>query len=452
MKRLSRRTVLRGAGVALGLPLLDAMLDGRGVWSSPAVAADPSAPIYLLSMMVPNGTYTIEWFPAETGPTYALVPKVVRSVNWLEPLAPHRNDFTLLSGLFKEQGTLNKDINNDGHARGTATFAVGEPISLAGAGGPSFDQVAAAELGGTTRFRSVAAAIGGVTDPHWSYISWTAKDQPLSPYRDPAQMFQDLFGATPAVDPDATPPPNYGKSVLDFVKDDLARLQTRVGGADRVRLDAHLSALRDLERQLASTDGSTPVPTGPAACRRPDVPAATADLSNERVQLMLDLQLMAFACDLTRFGSFQMGSRADERVFSWLGISDGHHTVSHDYTVQGETLREKMWNDEIEQFALLLAKMKEIRVSADSTLLDQSVVFFGSEHSESDIDGHYQGDLPLIVAGRGGGRLKTGQHLRFQSTDGYTYSDVLLTLLQVVGSAATSFGPYGTKSVPGILV
>jgi hypothetical protein len=363
----------------------------------------------------------------------------------------------VLSGLMKTQGTLNKNLALDAHLRATATFATGDPVTAAGAGGPSFDQVAAAELGGTTKFRSVAAAIGGVTEAHWSYISWSAKDEPVPPYRDPAQLFNDLFASfSPQPTDPATPKPrDYGKSVLDFVKADLSRLQGHLGSEDSSRLDAHLTAVREIERQVVDTSTGSGGPDDPGvttSCAKPDAPGTTADLSNERMQLMLNMQVLAFACDLTRFGSFQMGSRADERVFSWLGMKSGHHTLSHDYTVQGEVLREKCWHDEIVQFAALLQAMKDVRVSADQTLLDQAVVFFGSEHGHAAQDGHYMGDLPVIVAGKGGGQLRTGQHVRFSDADGFTYSDVMLTMLRTVGSQAASFGPYGTKIVPSLLV
>lgn len=474
--RLSRRALLRGAGVAIGLPVLDAMLDSKGLLLGHARAAAPGAPVYLMAIMAPNGSYTIDWYPAEVGPNYRLIPTVQRGTNWLEPLEPHRDEFQVLSGLAKEQALLSKDLAQDAHLRGTATFATGEAVTATGAGGPSIDQIAAAELGGDTRFRSVAAAIGGVTEPHWSYISWGGRDQPVPPYRDPAQLFHALFAdmpepTSPAPDDGESPsepPPrslrDYRKSVLDFVKSDLGRLQPRLGSEDRARLDAHLTAIRELEKQVlpqgggggGSGGGGGEGPGDPDAptndCRKPDAPTLTEPMSNERIQSFLKLQVLAMACDFTRFTSFQMGGRADERLFSWLGMREGHHSISHDYTEPGEAKRELMWRDEIEQLAWLLDTMKQTRVSAEESLLDRAVVLFASEHGQSMEDGHYMGDIPLILAGRGGGQLRTGQHVRFDAGSGYTYSDVLLTILQVLGTSATSFGPYGTKPVAPILV
>jgi hypothetical protein len=433
--KLSRRAVLRGGGAAIGLPLLDAMLDGRGRIAGRAEAAPGTPSLCLVTFCVPNGVHDYKlWKPATTGPGYALP-------DWLGPMAPHKGDFTLITGLPKQEAWLNQNINNDAHIRATGTFASGEGITRTGAGGISFDQVVANHIGTDTKFKSLPVAIGKVSDPRWSYLSWAAANQPVPSERDPEVLFRRLFGAAPGGAPGQDSPlGRYRTSVLDYVKADIARLQARAGAADRRRLAQHLTGVRELENQIAKDR------TALAACAPPPAPGATPALSNERAQLMMRLMVTALACDLTRVASFQLASRADERQFTWLGIKQGHHGVSHLDDPVGRSNRLKILIDEMEQLAFLLKLMKETP-SAGGTLFDRSVVFWANEHGDGYGDGHYMGDMPVIVSGRARGRLKLGTYLKPSKS---TYSNVFVTLFGVFGMPNTEFGAYGRATIEGL--
>lgn len=431
--RLSRRTVLRGAGLAplaVALPPLEAMLTGNG--ELPAACGQTATPIYFLTFFVPNGVVPAAFWPAEAGAAYT----ITRS---LKPLEPYRGDFLLLQNLAKREYYDNQNINSDAHARGHATFATGMPIEKAGAGGISVDQIAAPVLSKGTKFPSLPVALGGARDGSaGSHISWAARERPVLAERDPGVLFARVFGSA-STDPVVI---KNRRSLIDFLKDDVGRLKQRLSAGDQGRLDEHLTSIRELETQLsfmgpACEPGAPPPPLSPAT----PIDSGNGAYTNDRVKLLIDLQVMAFKCDLTRVGSFMLGSRNNKRQFPWLGIKDpldGHHGISHDTSPEGLEKQTKIVVDEMEQFAYLLGKLKGITIGG-TTMLDRSLVFWANEHGDG--LGHNGNNVPVIIAGRAGGKINPGRHVRYPKDT--PYSNVFVSMLNALGLPNTSFGNYG---------
>jgi hypothetical protein len=427
---LSRRTMLRGASVALGLPILEAMLDSSGKLGGIAHAGGAVVPTRLLMMFVPNGL-------GNGGDEYSILPTIVNEGS----LKPHQSDLLLLTELSKvDQYVDDTSGRGDAHATGHCTFGTGMGIVQGGAGGPSVDQYAASKLGGDTRFRSVVATLKPYPEAYFNAVSWTSAANPVPPRDDPAGLLEDLFA-------DGTEMPtarDYRTSILDHVQADIQRLQKRVGAKDKARLDQHLSSVRDVENQISKV----------VNCDKPDAPGATDDLTNERARAMLDLMIIAFQCDVTRFGSFMLGNRANQRQYPWIGVvggadsgggyEEGHHGMSHDESDSGRERLRNIVTDEVAQLAYVMDRMKSIDEGAGS-MLDNSIVFFGTEHATSATHNVY--GMQAIVAGRGGGNVPVGQT---KACGGTNWANSFVNILNWLGIPDTSFGDYGHGRLPGL--
>jgi hypothetical protein len=431
--RMSRRSVLRGlGGVTIALPTLAAMLDGNGRFARLAHAGGSEAPVRLLTMFVPNGL-------GNGGDEYTMLPELLDG----GVLSPHASNILLLTGLDKvAQYSDDTSGRNDAHATGHCTFATGHGTIEGGAGGPSVDQAAAAELGGQTRFRSLVTALQNYPESYFNHVSWTGPAAPVPPEDDPAALFETLFSG-------GVPEPgvrDYRASILDHVGSDLDRLHERLGAEDRVRIDQHLTSIRDLEQQLG----------GLVSCTAPDqpAPAEDGDLSNERARALLDLIVLAFSCDLTRFGSFMLANRANSRQFPWIdvvggadsggGYEEGHHGMSHDSSDTGRERLRKIVSDEAAQLAYVLDRLQAVGEGA-GTMLDNTMVFFATEHATSETHNVY--GMQAIVAGRGGGVVPVGQRI---DTGGQPWANTFVTLLQWLGLDVGNFGPYGSGPLVGV--
>jgi hypothetical protein len=264
--------------------------------------------------------------------------------------------------------------------------------------------------------------------------------------RDPVALFTRLFGERGASTAD--PLVDHRKSILDFVRGDATRLRARVGMADRQRLDEHLTSLREVEQQVQTVATAPGMPAG--ACGPPadlDPSAVTAPLSNEQARLLMRMMVMALACDMTRVATFMLAGRNDMRQFPWLGIpnrNDGHHGISHDWSAAGFEAQSKIVVDEMEQFAYMLGLMKASR-EGGATLLDNSVVFCANEHQHGF---HAVNVIPVILAGRAGGKLKSGRYVVYPK--GTRYANVLVSIQNLFGIEATTFGRYGRGPLPNL--
>jgi hypothetical protein len=433
---LPRRTFLRGLGTAVALPVLDAMLPAS---ARAATAATPLSPKRIAWVYVPNGANMVDWTPAATGVDYTL-PSI------LEPLAAHKRDFTVISGLANHQG----DELGDGggaHARASASFLTGvHPRKTAGAdikAGVSVDQLAANQIGDQTRLPSLELSCdggqrAGSCDSGYSCayqfnISWKSETQPMNPEVDPRAAFERLFGQS---DPAATLEASarralYRKSVLDYVIDDAHRLNRTLGEADRRKLDEYLTAVRDLERRIerAARFGAAQPPTGVAA---PEM----FETYEQQLGLMYEVMALAFQTDSTRIATFIVAHDGSNRPYPNIGIRDGHHDLSHHRNDEEKKKKLAQINRyHVRQFSLFLDRLKATK-EGDGTLLDHSTILYGSALSNG--DKHSPEDLPILVAGRGGNTLRTGRHLRVD--DKTPMTNLYRSMLDTVGVRTEKVG------------
>jgi len=468
---LSRRTMLRGAGIAIALPTLDAMIDGRGRWYGIARAATP-APVRVMAFHFPHGVVPALWVPATTGPNYAITPSLM-------PLAAFQKDFNVITGL--QQTAWNKGPGG-GHANGMPDFATAVPSIPTGAGGPSFEQVLAAEFGAATKFRALVAnneqagtQTEGATTAHMNNISWTGPGMPAPSERDPLNFFMTLVSAVPT---GAAPSPQVlaaiaqKKSVLDYVLGELGKLETRVGSVDKARLDEHLTSIREVERILSAN----PVATTGAECKAPDpiadptllVDTTSAPNGNEvkdgsplmrpvgiasaklRAQVFLRLFATAFRCDLTRYASFAMSNGFDDRrAPEFGGALVGHHQITHGGAPAGSStpaIEGQFVAFYTGLLAFLLDQLKSTPEGA-GTLLDNSLIYFGSEMS---VGSHDNNNMPVVLAGRGGGAVVTGRHLAYPAPT--PLAKLFLAILKFGGSKTATFGLGGDAPLAGLNV
>jgi hypothetical protein len=413
---LPRRTFLRGLGATLALPLLDSM--------APRVSAvGPSAsPVRLGYFYTPNGIIgacdksprPFMWTPKTTGANFAFSPT-------MKALEPFREQVNVLSGLAQVTGRALGDGPGD-HARATATFLTGvHPRKTAGADfqlGISADQIAAKELGKHTQLSSIelgleAQPLAGNCDSGYTCaymsMSWRGPTTPLPAEINPRAVFERLFGDGDSTDARARLSRlESQKSVLDYVTGSLSRLRIALGAGDKRKLEEYLEAVRDIERriQLAEEQNAT------IALPHIDRPGAVPDNYMEYTKLMIDMQVVAWQTDMTRVASFMLGRDGSNRAYREIGISDGHHSISH-HQSDPEKLDKLIKIDELHvaMFAYLLEKLRATP-DGDGTLLDHSLVVFGSSISESNI--HTHDDLPIVLAGGANGQVKGNRHLVYR--------------------------------------
>ena len=433
LEPLPRRTVLRGLGTALALPWLEAMAPA-------ARAAAAPMPRRLAFFYVPNGVHMPSWTPATPGPLGDLPPILC-------PLAGVLPELLVLSGLTQDGARAHGDGPGD-HARSMASFLTGiHPRKTAGLGlkaGVSVDQVAAAHLGRGTRLPSIELGIdrgtpagqcdSGYSCAYSSNLSWRSETTPMAKEVDPRLAFDRLFA-------DSTHPgesteararrERYRSSVLDFVADDARRLQSRLGQADRRKVDEYLASVREVEARATRPDAATRVDL--AGVRRPTgIPRENRD----HIRVMFDVLALAFQADATRVATFAFANEGSTRSYRFLGVPEGHHDLSHhgrDPAKQAKVERINTYH--VEQFAHFLGRLKAMR-EGDGTVLDHATIVYGS--GISDGDRHNHDDLPILVAGRGGGTLATGRHLAFPPNT--PLNNLYMTLLGQAGVPAGRLG------------
>jgi hypothetical protein len=416
-KPLSRRTFLRGAGVALGLPLLDAMLPLGRTSSVFRTTQRAVAPVRTAYLYFPNGAFMNAWVPTRTGTAYDLPFS-------LTPLEPVRDDVVVLSGLDKPYSR-----SGDGHYAKTANFLTGLHVrKTAGqdvhAGGISVDQITASRIGHLTPLPSLELATDPVatgidrnvnyTRLYASYISWRLPNVPMPREINPRAVFQRMFGARDTEgQPMAAPARADDQSLLDLALEDAHDLRRRLGRGDQHKLDEYLDSVRNVERRLGFAR-----PQGAASWQpptRPDnltPPPANVPRTNPRelVRLMLDMIVLAFWTDTTRISTFMFANDVSGRNFSFLdGVRESHHETSHHANQQAKIDQYRIivrWH--VAQFVYLVERLKAIP-EGERNLLDNSMIMFGS--SFSDGNSHNPNNLPIILAGKGGGRIQTGRHL-----------------------------------------
>ncbi len=436
MRTLDRRTLLKGAGVAVGLPMLDAMVrPGR---SEAAVAKR------FIGVFESNGHIIEKWTPSGTETAFTL-----NTIH--QPLVPHQKDLIFIAGL---DNMASQSGPGSDHIRGFGSMLTGcsmQSGTFEGGGfksgfadGISLDQRLAGVLGAGTKFKSLelGVAVDGIGHPETRMI-FQAPGQPVAPQGDPIAVFARLFGQGAGLSQAALEKRlKVRKSVLDAVLADYGSLKSKLGSTDRTKVDAHLTSVREIEQRL---DIRPPVVT--AACQSPTAPtimgitckdqlSCPSDKIPEIGKAHMDLLVLAIACELTHVVTLQWGNCGNRYSFPWLGIKDLHHDLGHQANTN-PLAREKLVKIETwyaEQFAYLLTKLKGVS-EGSGTLYDNSLVLYSNELS--DPDKHSHNNMPYIVGGRAGGQLKLG---RFKQYGNVPHNNILVSCLNLMGVPATTFG------------
>jgi hypothetical protein len=442
-KHISRRDVLRGMGVTVALPFLEAMVPARG-WAQAA-----RRPIRLAAIEMVHGSagatkFGAEknlWSPAQVGRAFDLSPSS------LSPLEPWRDHITIVSNtdVRNAEAFSPPEIGGD-HFRSSAVFLTQmHPKQTQGSDvrvGTSLDQYYAQRFGQETPIPSVQLCIENVDQAggcsygyscvYTDSISWASPTDPLPMVRDPRTVFDMLFGVG------ATPEERAARraedrSILDWIVEDMTRLRNTLGPSDRARLNDYLEDIREIERRIQRIEAQN---SSGEPRELPGAPVGVPDSFAEHVTLMFDLQAVAFALDITRVFAFKLGRDASNRVYPESGVTTGFHSASH----HGER------EDRIEAFARInrfhisllphfFEKLQRIE-DGDGTLLDNTLILYGSPMGNSNVHNHKR--CPLFFAGHAGGRLKGGLHIR--AADGTPMANAMLAAMQMLGLEMESFG------------
>ncbi|TWU07986.1 DUF1552 domain-containing protein [Stieleria varia] len=406
--RFSRRTILQGLGVSLALPWMESL--APRVSAAEAIALPPKRMAFLF---VPNGVHLPNWTPSRLGYGYDLPAT-------LAPLAPVQDDLMVISGLTHDKGRANGDGPGD-HARSASVFLTGaQPRKTDGLdirSGVSVDQVAAQNSAGATKFASLELGCepgrgsgncdSGYSCSYSSNVSWSSESSPVGKETNPRSVFERLFGdgSTPQRDKHAMQREQLRKSILDYVADDARSLHSKLGNNDRRKLDEYLNGVREVEQRIERADEFTfnedvdyPMPAG--------VPKDYG----EHIRLMSDMMVLAFQTDRTRIATFMLADAGSNRSYRQIDVPDGHHELSHH---RGDAAKHEKISRinrfHIEQLAYFLQKLKSTP-EGNGSMLDHSMICYGS--GLSDGDRHNNENLPVLLAGGGGGTIDSGRHVR----------------------------------------
>jgi hypothetical protein len=433
---LSRRQFLKGLGACLALPSLGQF----AVSSASAKGASATVPIRMAFVYVPNGTIPSAWWPSGDGGADFNLSKT------LEPLAPVKQQLSVISGLADKSAEAGMDGAGD-HARAGGTFLTGVRIKkTAGAdlrAGVSIDQAVASKIGHLTRFPSLELTCDNVRksgncDSGYSCaygynLSWRSPTQPLTPEPNPRLLFERLFGTGNAEERIANLKRREAeeKSILDFVLDDARRLEKNLDGRDRAKLDQYLTSVREVEQRIERAEKLGKLPN-PAM----ETPRGIPSDFREHVGLMFDMLLLAFQTDSTRVATLMLASEGSNKTFPDLGITEGHHNLSH-HENSADKIEKIQQIDEwyVTQFAKFLQKLDAAKDADGSSLLKNSLIVYGSGNADG--NAHTHTNLPILLAGSGGGKLRPGRYLKPQSTP---LSNLFLTMSDCVGADLESHG------------
>lgn len=440
MSAISRRTMLKGVGTAIALPWLEGLARAAG----PAAAVATTPPRRLAFVYVPNGVVIPDWFPKTEG-------KLGDLPDILKPLTPFKDSLNVLSNMTLDKARANGDGPGD-HARAMSTFLTGrQPRKTHGADiriGISADQHVANAIGDQTRFPSLELGIergqqagncdSGYSCAYSSNLSWRGESTPNAKETDPKAVFDRLFGGNDPKELAAARAKRdlYNKSVLDFVMDDAKSLTKTLGQGDQRKLDEYLTAVREVEDRIQKIKKMNaerkPVP-------KPDMAAPSgipADFK-DHVRLMADLMVLAFQSDLTRVATLPIANDGSNRPYKSIGVSEGHHELSHHGRSQEKLAKLKKINiHHMEQFAYLVEKLSKVKEANGTTLLDNIMLVYGS--GIGDGDRHNHDELPILLVGKGGGTITGGRHIKAARET--PLMNLYLALFERMGTPATRFG------------
>lgn len=441
--RVSRRSFLQSAGFLLGLPVFESLLPKVSAAASLAKGPGLSAagdPLRMAFVYVPNGVIGNRWSPRGAGAEFELN-------ETMQPIADFKQDFQVVSGLEHQNGRAGGDGGGD-HARATATILTGaRPKKTAGLdirAGVSVDQIAARQLDGQTRFSSLELSCDGVRqsgscDSGYSCayqfnLSWRSENQPIAPESNPRMVFERLFGNDLRRSGGAAAERAKARerSLLDFLMEDASSLHAQLGKGDQHKLDEYLTGVREIEKriQLAEKFGYPQAPNM-------SVPTGIPQKYSDHIKLMFDMLALAFQTDSTRVATFLMAHDGSNRNFTEIGVSSGHHELSHHQEDAAKIAQiAKIDRFYMEQFAYFLGRLKDTKEASGRSLLDNSMIVYCS--GLSDANHHSHDNLPVIVAGHGGGTLGAGKHLSVSQP--LPMTNLYMSLLDRMGVKADRVG------------
>src|ERR1700728_3756877 len=431
-KALSRRTMLRGMGTAaIALPFLDSMV--------PALAAPTKSPVRLAFLYVPNGIMMRDWNPAtEYEGKFQEFPRA------LKPLEDFRGDMLQLGNLTHNSGRALLDGAGD-HGRCSGSYLTGIQVkktTIDIKASISCDQIIANKIGSETRFPSLELGMedarqagdcdSGYSCAYTNNLAWRSETQPMPPILDPRALFERLFGTGQPMTPEQRArQAKYRRSILDFVTEDTHKLESNLGPTDRRKMDEYLSSIREVERQIERAEKDNKQ-IDPQMDKPYGVPADFA----EHFKLMSNMIAIAFQADLTRIVTFLVTHEGTSRPYRELGISDGHHPLTH-HRNQAELMEKvrKINEYHVQQFAGFVEKMKTSK-EGDRSLLDKSMIVYGA--GLSDGNAHLHEDLPTLMVGRGGNYFKTSR--RILGRPGTPMCNLFLSMMDRMGVHTEKFG------------
>jgi hypothetical protein len=430
-KALSRRTVLRGVGTAVALPLLDAMVPALG----PAASLTKVRRFGVVYH--PNGIIYEQWLPTGSGPNFELSPT-------LKGLEPFKDKLIVITGLFSDQAEALGDGGGD-HSRACGSYLTGVHVKKSDTNvenAVSMDQIAAKAFEHETQLSSLQMAVDdnsllgscdlGYSCAYSSTLSWLTPTLPLMAENNPRVLFERMFGSSDSTDPRVRASRlTQDRSLLDSVGDRVNQLQRQLGAADNRKMSDYLASLRDVERRIQKAEEQS-------SKELPDVvqPAGIPEKFEDHVRLQYDLQLLAYQSDLTRVITFMYGREQTGRPYPQIGVPEPHHPLTH-HQGNPEKMEKcaKIQRYHIKLFAEYLEKLRSTP-DGDGSLLDHVILLFGSGISNS--DRHTHGPLPTFLVGGGSGTLKGGRHLIYPEHTPLT--NLQLTLLHKLGVPAEKLG------------
>lgn len=451
---MSRRTMLRGLGTAIALPVLESMIPTRLFGAeAKAAAAAVAAPKRVAWIYVPNGVHMPAWTPQKFGADFELSPI-------LKPLGSLKEKLTVITGL----ECHNAEGLGDGtgaHARAMSAFLTGaHPVKSETRirAGISADQAAADKIGHLTKFRSLELGIEegkqiGSCDPGYSCayshtISWRNERTPIVKDCDPRSVFDRLFSNRDPLESAESRARREGdrKSILDFVLGDATRLQRRLGYTDKQKMDEYLTAIREIEVRVRQTAGQKDVNPPDGAARPEFDPRAgtresaektsTSDNYMEHVAVMIDMAALAFQADLTRVLTLPFADEGSNQLYPWAGANVPHHVTSHHQgSAAKKMLLAKINTLHVAMLAGFLKKLDRIKEVGGGSILDNSLIAYGGGCADGDRHTHV--NLPVLLFGRGGGAVKTGRHV---AANGLPVTNVWLSMLDRVGASVPRLG------------
>ncbi len=427
-KALPRRTFLRGLGATVALPLLDAMVP-----SMTALAKTPASPVRRLGFVyMPMGCEHSQWTPPDEAG------RLTELSSSLSPLAPVRDQITVVSNLEL------KNAYPGTHATSNSSFLSAAKAKWTESTdyylGTTVDQIAAQQIGQNTQLRSLELAMdlmdmvgqcdNGYACVYQNNLSWSSPTTPLPAEAHPRIVFERLFGEGGSAQ-DRRAALGRQASLLDWIREDIARLQRKLGPGDRVKVGEYLDSVRELERRIQKAEGKSLDDPLPDLDRPAGVPAAYAD----HAKLMFDLQVLALQADVTRVITFQLARESSNRTYPEIGVPDPHHPTSHHGKDPEKVAKIAKINQfHVSLFAYFLERLASVS-EGDGSLLDHSLYLYGSGMGNPNVHDHV--NLPIVVAGGGAGKARGGRHIKYAEPT--PMANLHLTLLDSVGVHLESF-------------